>query len=134
MRCVDAKNLVIAKVKNSYKMIEDDNVLKAYFMESFYYICSKCEPSVLLRNVEEDQRIFRQVRNNHFIIIPDEPDFSNESEHLMIDESLAFAVVNYVCYLASRCEEKDFLMLCNNIINEYIANDGKELDDEREWL
>ncbi|EGJ3611701.1 hypothetical protein IEC37_000136 [Campylobacter jejuni] len=53
MLCATAKKLIIAKVKNSYKMIEDDEVLKAYFMEAFYYILSKCVPSVLLKNVEQ---------------------------------------------------------------------------------
>ncbi|EAL4462150.1 hypothetical protein DNT38_09040 [Campylobacter coli] len=134
MLCIMAKKLIIAKVKNSYKMIEDDEVLKAYFMEAFYYILSKCVPSVLLKNVEQGEKVFRQVRNNHFLIIPDEPDFDNEKEHLMIDEALSFAVINYVCYLITRCGEKDFLALCDKIINEYIANDGKELDDERTWL
>lgn len=134
MLCVTAKKLIIAKVKNSYKTIEDDEVLKAYFMEAFYYILSKCEPSVLLKNVEVGEKVFRNVRDNHFLIIPDEPDFSNAKEHLMIDETLCFAVINYVCFLITRCEEKDYLMLCDKIINEYVANDGKELDDEREWL
>lgn len=134
MLCSIAKKLIIAKVKNAYKMIEDDEVLKAYFMEAFYYILSKCEPSVLLKNVEENERVFRQVRDNHFLIIPDEPDFDNEKEHLTIDETLCFAVINYVCFLITRCEEKDFLTLCDKIIYEYIANDGKELDDEREWV
>lgn len=91
MLCIMAKKLIIAKVKNSYKMIEDDEVLKAYFMEAFYYILSKCVPSVLLKNVEQSEKVFRQVRNNHFLIIPDEPDFDNEKEHLMIDEALSFA-------------------------------------------
>lgn len=57
MLCARAKKLIIAKVKNSYKMIEDDEVLKAYFMESFYYILLKCVPSVLLKNVEQGEVI-----------------------------------------------------------------------------
>lgn len=131
MLCKIAKKLVIAKVKNSYKT-DDDEVLKAYFMEAFYYILSRCVPSVLLKNIEQGKRVYRLVRDNHYLIVPDEPDFNNENEHLMIDESLSFAVVNYVCFLITRCEEKDYLFLCDKIINDYIANDGKELDDERE--
>lgn len=58
MLCATAKKLIIAKVKNSYKMIEDDEVLKAYFMEAFYYILSKCVPSVLLKKCRARRKSF----------------------------------------------------------------------------
>ena len=97
MLCVKAKKIIEAKIKNSYKNIEDDEILKSYFIEAYYFVMSKCIPRVLVKNTLENERVYRQLRDNHFLIIPDEPDFSNENEHLMIDEALSFAVINYVC-------------------------------------
>ena len=134
MLCVKAKKIIEAKIKNSYKNIEDDEILKSYFIEAYYFVMSKCIPRVLVKNTLENERVYRQLRDNHFLIIPDEPDFSNENEHLMIDEALSFAVINYVCYLATKCEQTEFLALATRLINEYISKDGEELDGVKTWM
>ncbi|WP_348518111.1 hypothetical protein [Campylobacter sp. CCS1377] len=120
-----AKEIIAKKLSKDYNLPSDD-VLKAYFMEGFYYICAKCEPQILTKTLRENHEVLRSLKNGAMIIVPDEPDFNDENEHLMIDEELSFALINYVCFLITKSEEAKYYKLCNEIINDFIANDGKD--------
>ncbi|OCX42606.1 hypothetical protein A7X81_04740 [Campylobacter ornithocola] len=129
MKSVLVRDIILKKMSKERTSV-DDKFIKAYIMEAYYYICGKCEPSVLTKTTrEDDQVLLRNTRNNAFLIVPDEPNFEDEQEHLMIDESLCYAVINYVCFLMSKGENVMYLKLCNEIINDYISNDGKELEN-----
>ncbi|CAM4030783.1 hypothetical protein [Campylobacter armoricus] len=128
MKSALARDIILKKMSKERTSV-DDKYIKAYILEAYYYICGKCEPSVLTKTIrEEDQKVLRNVRNNAFLIVPDEPNFDDEEEHLMIDESLCYAVINYVCFLMSKGENVMYLKLCNEIIADYISKDGQELE------
>lgn len=132
MRCVDFKEIIKQKSSNSFEMPDDENLLRLT-MESFHYIACKCEPQSLVKSVRNGERVIRDIRGGKFIAMPDEPDFNNQDEHIILDESLTYALINYVCFLISK-DEAVYKKLADELINEYNANDGKEGEDEPELL
>ena len=93
------------------------------FLEAMLWTANKCTPSELLRSVEHE-RVYRNVANGFYITYPDKPNFDDEKEHIMIDESLTYAVINYVAFIIN--QDAFYRDLALEIISDYIANDGKE--------
>lgn len=127
MTCIRAKEILKIRGKSGIK-IPDDDILSELFLEAMLYIASKCVPSKLIRHKREfssNTKVFRCIEGDKFICVPDKPDFSNEKEHIMIDESLTYAVVNEVLFLINKDEL--YKKRANEIIALYNANDGCEL-------
>lgn len=124
MRVIDCKNALSYKIAGGRKL-PDDEVLSNMFVEAILWVANKCVPAELLKQSYENCRVYRNIENGFFIRIPEKPNFSDENTHLMIDESLNFAVINYVAYLIEQNEayRRDAL----EIINEYNANSGREM-------
>ena len=59
--------------------------------------------------------------------MPDVPNFSNDKEHLQIDESLSYAVINYVAFLINK--DTYYRTLALEIIADYNANNGLEFEE-----
>ena len=90
--------------------------------EALLYVASQCEPSVLLQssNDDEDIAVHRVLSEDIVIAMPEYPDFSQTTRHLQIDESLAYAVINAVCFLLSG--ENRFDNVCGRWIALYRKN------------
>ena len=93
--------------------------------EALLYVATRCTPLVLLREkVDETETVFRLITGAKSIIDPGTPDFESETEHLMIDEDLSYAVINKMCALYSR-EAKNIVKFENEvktIVNDFKAN------------
>lgn len=123
MKNITAKKHLEYKIASNRKLPPNE-ILSEMFVEAILYVANKCVPNELLR-LKSTERVYRNIENGFFIAYPQKPDFENEKEHLQIDESLTFAVINYVAYMIS--ENLAYKAECNEIIGEYNANDGKEL-------
>lgn len=131
MKLSSINALLKSKLSTSYEFPSLD-ILSSYVYESMLYVCNKCEPAVLVRfntaSYDDNREKYRYTRNDSYIIIPDMPDFTNEDEHLMIDESLTFAVINYTCFLIAKDTGLIYKKLCDEIIADFIANDGRGVE------
>lgn len=123
--------MLLSQVKSSItfhssggRKMPDDTQLAILCMQGMYYVMDKCVPDELLRIEDSEDDVYRNIEDGSFIAIPDTPDFSNAEEHLMIDESLTFAVVLYVAFLLTDDATKK--ILADEIINDYQANYGRE--------
>lgn len=128
MRVVDCKKHLEYKIAGGRKLPSDD-LLSELFLEAMLWVCNKCVPNELVRQAESASesgaRVYRNVENGLFIRYPEKPNFSDDKRHLMIDEPLTFAVINYVAFLIEK--EPIYKIEANEIISEFIANDGKEM-------
>ena len=106
------------------KRIPDDETLADVFFEAMLYVANKCIPNELLRSIESNERVYRNVDQNAFLTYPDRPNFSDPDEHLMIDEALTYAVINEVAFLLN--QDTYYRTLALEIIADYNANYGKE--------
>lgn len=91
-----------------------------------YYVCGRCVPSELTRDaVDSEDRVLRNIEAGQFIAVPEYPDLSSTTKHLQIDESLTYAVIYYTAFLVS--SEIMHKQIADEIINEFLSNDGREL-------
>jgi len=102
----------------------DDETLSDVFFEAMLYVANKCIPNELLRSIESNERVYRNVDQNAFLTYPDRPNFNDPDEHLMIDETLTYAVINEVAFLLN--QDTYYRTLALEIIADYNANYGKE--------
>ena len=124
MRVADCKKHLEYKIAGGRKLPSDE-LLAEMFMEAMLWVCNKCVPNELVRQAEREARVYRNLENGLFIRYPEKPNFSDDKRHLMIDEPLTFAVINYVAFLIEK--EPIYKIEANEIISEFIANDGKEM-------
>lgn len=125
MRCVRAKEILAHKAKSGIK-IPDDELLSELFLEAMLWVASICVPNELIRKVKIDtEAVYRNIENEFFICLPDKPDFSNANEHLMIDETLSYAVINEVAFLINK--DPFYRQLALEIVANFNANDGREM-------
>lgn len=124
-----AKEILAIKAVAGRKLPPDEN-LSELFLEAMLWVSNKCVPSELLRLNESEDKVYRQLNNGFFICVPDKPNFSDENEHIMIDESLTYAVIDYVAFLIN--QEIFYKNSALEIIFDYTANDskGKEYDSK----
>ena len=123
MRCQEVKKVLKFKCVGDKKS-PDDETLADVFFEAMLYVENKCIPNELLRSIESNERVYRNVDQNAFLTYPDRPNFSDENEHLMIDEALTYAVINEVAFLLN--QDTYYRTLALEIIADYNANYGKE--------
>ncbi|MBE2985357.1 hypothetical protein CCAL9344_07930 [Campylobacter sp. RM9344] len=121
MTSVRAKEILQIKTASG-RALPSDEILSEIFLEAMLYVANKCVPSELIRG-EQGGRVYRHLEDGFYITYPDKPNFANENEHIMIDESLTYAVINYVAFIINKDEFYRSLALEN--ISEYIANDGR---------
>jgi hypothetical protein len=110
------------RMKQSYALPDDELVI-SLIHEALVYIASSCEPTVLIRNDGSEHHgegILRLLSGNKTIIFPEKPDSAKPDKHLMMDEELSFAVINYVCFLLSK--QAAYLQLCDRDIALYVKN------------
>ena len=125
MLCAEAKKTLKFKLIGD-KKFPDNETLSELFYEAMLFIANKCVPSELLRTAAEPDKVYRNLERGHFVCFPDRPNFGSDVEHLMIDESLAYAAINEVAFLLSG--EPIYHSLALEIIAEYNANYGRELE------
>lgn len=97
--------------------------------EALLFVASRCVPSELLERYKTpNMQVFRNVGNECFIRMPRVPDFDGFS-HLDINEDLVYAVMYEVLFLLNK--EPFYRNLALDIIAQYNANEGKDIDDVR---
>lgn len=128
MKSIDAKKSLEYKIAGSRKLPNDDELSEMFF-EAMLYISNKCVPNELVRFGESEDKVYRTIENSFFICYPDKPNFDDDLEHLMIDESLTYAVINYVAFLITK--EMAYMQIANELIGDFVANDGKDM---AEWM
>ena len=127
------KKSIEKNLTGSYKVPEDD-VLEEKIYEAMLYVATQCEPSVLLRKKHVDEEAeYRSLKDGFFLVLPEFPDFTYETRHLHIDESLVYAVINYVCFMLSGKVEFD--TICSRWITSYRQNElnayaGDEINED----
>ena len=117
---------------SSGKKLPDDTLLASFIYEAMYYVAGKCVPSELVRSyVDHQEKVMRPLQNGRFISVPEYPDFSKTSRHLLIDEDLTYAVIYYTCFLIGRSPEDK--LMADEIINEHISKEGIENNGINIW-
>lgn len=107
------------------KKMPDDTVLSSLVFEAMYYVAGRCIPRELIKSYDDyEERVLRPVDGGRFVAIPEYPDFSKPERHLLIDDSLTYAVIYYVCFIIGR--DANDKAMCDEIINEHIAHEGEE--------
>ena len=119
MKLSAVKDSITKNMQVSYAMPEDV-LLAENVYEAMLYVASACEPRVLLRYMDgssENTNLYRALPYDMYIMLPDMPDFvtSPDTVELMIDETLVYAVINYVCFLLSG--EAKYFSICEKWIN-----------------
>lgn len=124
--------MLLTKIKSSVqyrlsqgKKLPEDGVLESLIHEAMHYVCYRCVPAELVRTyVDYEDKPLRFLQNGRFIAVPEYPDFTKTSRHLLIDENLTYAVINYTAFLISA--NPLHKQLADEIINEHIATEGTE--------
>lgn len=107
------------------KKLPEDTLLASFVYEAMYYVAGKCVPSELIRSYADHQdKVMRPLQNGRFVSVPELPDFSKTSRHLLIDEDLTYAVIYYTCFIIGR--SPDDKLMADEIINEHISKEGIE--------
>lgn len=126
--------MLLSKIKTttqykltSAKKLPDNEVLSSFFMEAMYFVANKCAPNELLRQEDTDEPVLRNIEDGAYLVVPDEPDFASVTDHLMMDEDLTYACINYVCFLITN--NPSFKQLTEEVINEFQANYGREYNE-----
>ncbi|QCD52799.1 hypothetical protein [Campylobacter sp. RM16192] len=123
----NAKEILAFKTAGGIKLPPDE-MLSELFFEAILYVSNKCVPSELLRSTDSTDRVYRLVEGGHFICYPDKPNFKSENEHLMIDEDLTYAVINYVAFIIN--QDPFYRTLSLETIADFNANEGRVFDYE----
>jgi len=126
MKLTRVKEAIAYRNRTGHKL-PDDEVLQDLLFEALIYVAQRCEPSELLSDSMGDfgGKPLRMVENGKFIKMPEYPDFSKDGRHLMIDEELTYAVINYVMFLISATP--DFKIIADEAIAIYRSNEGRGL-------
>ena len=95
------KKSIDLKTRKSYQL-PGDSELEELIYESLIYVATKCDPTELICSVITTETILRMIKGGQVIIEPEYPDLTNIDAHLQIDESLSYAVINYVCFLITK--------------------------------
>jgi hypothetical protein len=120
MRLDAALEHIKLRAAQSYHL-PDDEMLCALVHEALIYVARSCEPTVLIRHDGDGgfgEGVLRLLPNNREIIFPEKPEAMEK--HIMIDEELSFAVINYVVFLLTK--EAGYLQLCDRDILLYVKN------------
>lgn len=116
------------KIKAEAIALPPLNQLSELFFEAFTHICDLCVPNELIRK-NSDMRVYRNIDNGFYIAMPERPIFDENdpnydpNAHLMIDENLSFAAVDFVAFLITK--NPFYELLCDKRIDNFIANDQK---------
>ncbi|MDR0666287.1 MAG: hypothetical protein LBF71_02635 [Campylobacteraceae bacterium] len=122
MRLDAALEHIKLRCAQSYALPSDE-MITALLHEALIYVARSCEPTVLIRHDGSEhfgEGVLRLLPNNREIIFPEKPDITKPQKHLMMDEELSFAVINYVCFLL--CKEAGYLQICDRDILLYVKN------------
>lgn len=106
------------------KKLPDDATLSAFLMEAMYYVCTKCVPNELLRQADSDDEVLRNIEDGAYIAVPDVPNMASTTDHLMMDEDLTYACINYACFIIT--QNPMFKQLADEVINDFQSNYGRE--------
>ena len=125
MKSIRAKEILAHKFKSGIKL-PDDEMLSELFLEAMLFIASKCVPNELIRKgIVDSDKVFRNIADGFFVCVPDKPNFSDANEHIMLDESLTYALINEVAFLINR--EPFYRQMTMDLIAQFNASDGKEI-------
>ena len=101
--------MLLTKIKASVqyrlstnKKLPEDVVLQDLLHEAAIYVANRCDPAELIRPLGTDCTILKAIEGGKVIIEPEYPDFTQTARHLQIDETLSYAVINYLCFLVSK--------------------------------
>lgn len=125
----DVKKSITKNMEQSYKM-PDDDILAEKVFEALIWVATQCAPSELVRDTiaEADEQVLRYLPGMKFIVVPEKPDFKSTVKHLMIDETLVFAVINFTTFVLSN--EAKFKSMSDLWISSYKMNDIRGLLSE----
>jgi len=124
--------MLLTHVKSSiqYKLsgarkLPEDVVLASFLFEAMYYVAGKCVPNELIRSYEDHQdKVMRPLQSGRFLTVPEFPDFTKTTRHLLIDEDLTYAIIYYTIYIIGK--NPDDKAMCDDIIYEHISKEGIE--------
>lgn len=126
MLCARAKEILTLKGSAGIK-VPNDELLSELFLEAMIFIASKCVPNELLERYRSpNMRVLRNIDNEMFIRVPKKPNFNDENEHINIDESLSYAVINEVLFRLNK--EPFYRQMAMDVVCQYNANEGREKD------
>lgn len=98
--------MLLSKVKTAIDLrtkaemqLPTDDILQDLIQEATIYVANRCDPAELVRHVITSETILKQIEGGKVIIEPEYPDLTSTTQHLMIDEVLSYAVINYTCFL-----------------------------------
>jgi hypothetical protein len=114
---------ITLRMAQSYAL-PDNNLLCALIHEALIHVARSCEPTTLIRDDGSEhfgEGVLRLLSNNKSIAFPQMPKMDEPTRHLMMDEELSFAVINYVCFLLSK--EAGYLSLYNSDILLFVKNE-----------
>ena len=101
--------MLLTKIKSSVqyrlstnKKLPEDVVLQDLLHEANIYVANRCDPAELIRPLGTDCTILKMIEGGKVIIEPEYPDFTKTERHLQMDETLSYAVINYLCFLISK--------------------------------
>jgi hypothetical protein len=120
MKIKDLKSQIRSRLAQSYHIPEDE-IFHGMIQEAMVYVASSCEPETLMRYDASEgfgESVLRLEDRGFSVVFPEIPD--DEERHLMMDEQLSWAVINYVCFIHSK--ENGFLMLADRWIQLHNKN------------
>lgn len=130
----NVKRSIEKNMEQSFKMPENEKLSEKVY-EALIWVATQCVPSELVRDTvaEADEEVLRFLPGMKFIVVPERPDFESTAKHLMIDETLVFAVINFTCFMLSG--EGKFKTMSDMWISSYKMNDlrgllGEEIVDD----
>ena len=117
MLLTKVKQAIDFRTKTKHKMPTDD-ILADLIQEATLYVANRADPVELTRQaIVSDETVIKLIEGGKVIVAPEYPDFTKTSMHLMIDELLSYAVINYVCFLLT--QEVGFKALADDDIAVY---------------
>jgi hypothetical protein len=126
MKLTRVKEAIAYRNRTGHKL-PDDEVLQDLLFEAMLYVAQRCEPRELIAGELTQEPVYRNIEGGLYIKLPEYPDFTETDRHLMMDEDLTYAVINYVMYLITNTA--DFKILADETIAIYRSNFGRETFD-----